>query len=225
MHNCPASARYRELEENALVLWHGTSAERAERIREIGLFHRRGLWTTLEPKIAHGYTRYRASEHKAGSATVVLLLDAREVKPGEDYDRQGQEIFRFRSGMPPEKIEYILWDDRVEFLGKRKARWPRAWDIARFKKKAGRWIPRSQPPVRFDDEHTYSNMEEWLHLSIQRILTTFGSVSAVEVFSSLYSTMFPWAALEHETIFRALECLCDALQSKRGIKQFSMLDA
>jgi len=223
MQCCPASARYRELAENALVLWHGTSAKRAERIREVGLFRKRGLWTTLEPGIAHGYTRRRASEYSAGSATVVLLLDRREVKPGVDYEQQGTDILRFHSSMPPENIEYILWDDRIEFLGHQRARWPRPWSMSRFKRKAGQWIPRSQPPVRFDDKYTYSSMEEWLHLSIQRTLSTFESAAAIEIFSSLYSSIDPWEALEHREIFKSLECLCDSSQSKRGIRQFSLL--
>ena len=38
-HGVSASARYRELESDALVLWHGTSRERAGKIAEHGLFH------------------------------------------------------------------------------------------------------------------------------------------------------------------------------------------
>lgn len=69
--------------------------------------------------MAHGYSRGRASEYKAGSATVVLLLDRREIKQGINYDLEGPEVLRFRTGLPPENIEYILWDDRIEFLGER----------------------------------------------------------------------------------------------------------
>jgi len=220
MHGCPASARYNELSEDALVLWHGTSAARAERIAQFGLFHKGGLWTTLEPRIAHGYTRWRAHDYGAGSATVVLLLDRREIKPGINCEQEGPEVFRFHSGLPPENIEYMLWDDRIEFSGKQKAELPKPWGMARFKKKEGRWVPRSRPPVRFDDEHTYSDVEEWLHLSIGRILATLGSASAIEVFSSLYSTILPWDALEHEEILRALERLCDVSRRRRGVKQF-----
>ena len=49
MHGARPSARAAELGDDALVLWHGTSRERAERIRDVGLFHKRGLWTTLDP--------------------------------------------------------------------------------------------------------------------------------------------------------------------------------
>lgn len=223
MHSSPASARYSELGENALVLWHGTSAARAMQIVQFGLFHKRGLWTTLEPKIAHGYSRSRAREYTAGSATVVLLLDRTALRSGIDYDMETPEIFRFHSGLPPESVEYILWDARIEFLGERRAKRPRPWGSARFKKKEGRWVTCSRPPVWFDGEHTYSDLEEWLHLSIRRILATLGSAAAIEIFSSLYATIDPWEALTHEEIFAALERLCDAPRQRHGIKQFLLV--
>lgn len=224
MHNCPASARYEELGDDAIVLWHGTSSTRAEKIAEFGLFHKRGLWTTLNPQIAHGYTRGRSNAYGAGSATVVLLLDRRTIQEGEHYDHDSPEILRFRCGMPPEVIEYILWDDRIEFLGEQRAKQPRPWGTARFKKIDGRWYPRSQPPVRFDDEHAYFDKEEWLHISIQRILSTLESALAIEVFSSLYATMHPWEALTHEEIFKTLDVLCGGVQQRRRSKQFSLTD-
>lgn len=220
MHGCPASARFRELGEHALVLWHGTSAKRARQIREVGLFHKRGLWTTLEPRIAHGFTRVRAQGYEAGSATVVLVLDRRDIRPGIHYDNEGPEILRFYSRLPPEAIEYILWGTRIEFLGAQKAQQPRPWGIARFKRVEGRWDPLSRPPVRFDEERTYNTLNEWLHLSLQRIVSTLGSATAIEMFSSLYSTIAPWDALEHDAIFNAMERLCHGAKSRGGIKQF-----
>ncbi len=220
MQGVPGSARYQELGGNALVLWHGTTAGRAAKIREVGLFHKRGLWTTLEPSIAHVYTRGRALKHGAGSATVVLLLDKRETRPGIEYEQQGPSTWRFHSGLPPERIAYILWDDHIEFVADRKVREPKAWGAARFKKKEGQWVPRSLPPVRFDHQHTYSSIEDWLGLSIARILCRLGSAAAIEIFSSLYSTIDPWEALEHGAIFNALERWCKPPRQRRGFKQF-----
>jgi hypothetical protein len=97
----------------------------------------------------------------------------------------------------------------------------RTWSI-HFKKKEGRWVPLSRPPVRFDDEHAYSDLGEWLYLSIERILSTLGSACAIEVFSSLYATINPWEALEHAAIFTALERLCHVSRHRRGIRQFSL---
>ena len=225
MHNAPASARYEELTEDALVLWHGTSAARAEKMAQFGLFHKQGLWTASEPRIAHGYTRGRSGAYRAGSATVVLVLERTTVEEGVHYHHDSPEIFRFHSGIPREAIEYILWDDRVEFMGERQAKWPRRWGTARFKKADGRWHPRSQPPVRFDNEHTYDDKEGWLRFSIQRILSTLQSVLAVEVFSSLYATIAPWEVLTHEDIFSALENVCGAPRRRGRYQQFSIPDA
>jgi len=222
MHGCPASARYRELGEGALVLWHGTTAMRAERIARYGLFHERGVWATLEPKIAHGFSRSRGREYRAGSAAVVLLLDGREVRSGVHYDVETAEVFRFHLALPAESIEYILWDDRIEFLGEQRVKQPKPWGIARFKKKSGRWVPLSRPPVRFDGRHGYNDLEGWLHLSIERILSTLGSAAAIEIFSVLYATIDPWEALEHEVTFRALERLCHVSRRRRGVKLFSL---
>jgi hypothetical protein len=132
------------------------------------------------------------------------------------------EVFRFHSALPQENIEYILWDDRIEFLAEHRLKQPKPWGMARFKKKRGHWVPRSRPPVRFEDGQTYSDLEEWLQLSIRRILSTLGSAAAIEVFSSLYATIDPWEALEHKTVFRELEHLCDVSRHKHGFKQFSL---
>lgn len=222
MHGCPASARYRELGEGALVLWHGTTARRAEQIARYGLFHKRGVWATLEPKIAHGFSRFRGRAYKAGSAAVVLLLDGREASPGVHYDAESAEVFRFRAALPAESIEYVLWDDRIEFLGEASVRQPRPWGVARFKKQSGRWVPLSRPPVRFDSEHSYDDLEGWLRLSIVQILSTLGLAAAIEVFSTLYATIDPWEALPHQVIFRALERLCHESRHRCGLELFSL---
>jgi hypothetical protein len=222
MHGCPASARYQELGEDALVLWHGTTARRAERIAQYGLFHKRGVWAALEPKIAHGFSRFRGRAYRAGSAAVVLLLDGREVRSGVHYDEETAEVLRFHSALPAESIEYILWDDRIEFLGPRRVRQPRPWGVARFKKKNGRWEPLSRPPVWFDAEHGYDDLGGWLHLSIERILSTLGSAAAIEIFSTLYATIEPWEALRHQAIFEALERLCRASRHRSGVELFSL---
>ncbi len=222
MHSSAASARYRELGEDALVLWHGTSAVRAERIRETGLFHKGGVWAAFEPKTAHGYTRGRSLAYQAGSATVVILVDRSQVQPGVGYDEEGRSVVRFHTHVPPEWVEYLLWDNGAEFVGEVKVRQPKRWAVARFKRKGGRWVPRSQPPVRFDAERSYSTFEEWLDLSIRRIVATLGSASAIEVFSSLYATVDPWDTLRHDDIFGALEHLCPPPQRRRGIKLFSL---
>ena len=222
MHASPASVRYAELGKHALVLWHGTSAERGAKIETTGLFHKRGLWTTLDPKIAHGYARSRGSAFQAGSAMIVLVLDRREFVRDVHYEQRGPSILRFHRGLPAEAVEYILFDDRVEFTGERKAKHPKAWGVARFKKVEGTWMPRSKPPVRLDAERTYQSFDQWLTLSVRRILDTLGSACAIEIFSSLYATIDPTDALEHDHILETCERLCGKPKQRKGFKQFRL---
>ncbi len=223
MHGCPPSARYEQLGEDGLVLWHGTSAVRAEKIRQFGLFHKKGVWAALEPTVAHGFTRGRSRAYQAGSAMVVLLVSETEWQNKAEYS---PTVVRFHTNVPPECVAYILWDDRIELLEPHKAEQPKPWGIARFKKDQGQWVPISRPPVRLDEGHTYSDLTAWLELSIARILGILGSASAIEIFSPLYATVRPWDALEHKQIFAALERLCGAPRPARGgITLFSLASA
>ena len=221
MHGCAPGARYADLGDDAIVLWHGTSNQRAERIREVGLFSKRGLWTTLEPKIAHGYTRNRSTQYGAGSATIVLVLDRREIEDGVHYNRESPDIFRFHGRMGADRVEYIVWGDRLEFTGGAKAAEPRPWGRARFKRQGGKWVPLSRPPVRLDEDRTYSSFDEWLRLSIKRVVALQGKAMALEVFSSLYATLDPWEALEHEHILDVIEAECLVRQRPHG-KELSL---
>ena len=48
------------------------------------------------------------------------------------------------------------------------------------------------------------------------------SITAVEVFSSLYATLDPWRALEHEAILTRLEELCTARRTVGRSIRFSL---
>ncbi len=214
LHGCPASARYARLGDDALVLWHGTSAPRAEKIRQVGLFPKKGIWATAEPTLAHSFARNRAGRFAAGSATVVLVFDRENIGPDFEIARE-KNTLRFRRPVGPEFIEYILWDDSIEFVGAHRSRRPKAWGVGRFKRVRGRWVPRSRPPVRFDGDQTYESLAEWLDLSVRRILTTLGEATAVEVFSSLYATIDPTDALRHDEILDTLDRLCRRPRSRK----------
>jgi len=227
VHASPASARVVELGEHALVLWHGTSAARAEKIRTTGLFHKGGLWTTTDPGIAHSFSRGRGTRFDAGSAMVVIVLDRRELEEGAHYEPQGRtgNVLRFFRGLPPETIEWICFDDHIEFTGTSKATQAKPWGVARFKKRHGHWVPRSKPPVRFDDDHDYDTFDAWLDLSLCRIFRTLGSASAIEVFSSLYATVDPWDVLEHETILNAIDRLCARSRQRGKFRRFHLRES
>lgn len=214
MHGVAASRRYAELGERRLAFWHGTSAVRAKKIREVGLFHKRGVWAATDPAIAHGYTRGRSRAFGAGSAMVVFVIDKNEW--AARAERESGEVARFHESIPRECVEYVLWSDRIEFVGAEKLGSPKPWGAARFKRRSGKWVPRSRPPVRLDGQRSYRTLDEWLAASVERIVTALGSVAAAEVFSSLYATIDPWDALEHRRIFDALHALCGEGRIARG---------
>ncbi|MBM3214240.1 hypothetical protein FJZ36_04920 [Candidatus Poribacteria bacterium] len=215
MHGVSGSARYAELGSDAWVLWHGTTGERAERIAEHGLFSKGGLWTTFEPRIAHGYTRGRSRLYGAGSGMVVVVIDRRDAEIGTHYVRETEDIVRFHHGLPMDVVEYILLDREIIQIGE-PAREPRSWGRARFKRQSGQWVPTSKPPVRLDASRVYDDLEGWLRESIGRLLTTLGPTAAIEAFSSLYATIHPWEALTHEAIFGALEAYAQGSSLRRG---------
>ena len=222
MHGLPVSRRYLELGARALVLWHGTSAARAEKIREVGLYPKKGIWATAEPKLAHSFSRHRGTTFAAGSAMFCLVFDREDIPVAFEPAREDQTL-RFRQPIRPDFFEYVLYDDRIDFVGSAKARRPRPWGVGRFKRSRGRWITRSRPPVRMDDARSYGDLGEWLELSIVRIVQTLGSATAIEVFSSLYATIDPTDALPHATIFEALERLCPRTRfGRNGCRQFSL---
>ena len=221
MHALPASARYEQLGKDALVCWHGTSAARAEKIGQLGLFHRGGVWAAVEPTIAHSYTRSRSRRFGAGSAMIVFVISK------DQWDThaspRGPSIVEFHRKIPRDCIEYILYSDRLESVGLGKARRRRPWGTARFKRVRGRWVPRSRPPVRLGEKHNYSDFDGWLELSVRRILQALGKAAAIELFSSLYATVDPWNALEHRQIFDTLERLCGkARPGPHSLRVFSL---
>ena len=61
-------------------------------------------------------------------------------------------------------------------------------------------MPRSRPPVRLDDEREYEDFDEWLRLSLERIVDLLGRCTALELYSSLYATLDPWEALTHDEV-------------------------
>jgi len=217
-HGLPVSARYLELGEDAAVLWHGTSRPRAEKIAEHGLFHKRGLWTTSQPEIAHGYTRSRADRFATEGAMVCLVLDRRAYQPGRDYEVEPNEsIFRFQHGLPPDVVEYVLFHDEIRFAGAHRAPAPAAWPGARFKRRDGLWVPVQKAPVRYSESAAYSTPAEFADLCLRRLLDELGSVAAVELFSVAYSRVTPWEALTHDELLDLLfeQCVPASRRSRK----------
>jgi len=210
-HGIPASARYQELGASALVLWHGTSRPRAEKIAEHGLFRKKGVWATLNPRISHGYCRSRSEPLEATGAVVCLVFDRRELAEGRDYDVEGKgDVFRFHHCLPPDVVEYALVSDAIRFTGVRAASDPRPWRRAEFRRRSGQWVPVQRAPVRYSETASYSSVAEFAGLCLSRLLEELGPLTALEAFSSLHALIEPTDALEHDAVFDLLETTCIA---------------
>ena len=208
-HAVPASARYAALGDRALVLWHGTSCARAEKIAAHGLFAKGGLWTTTDPFISHSYCRGRSESFATQGAVVCIVLDRDNLVDGRDCQVEGgSDILRFHRGLPPEVVEYVLTHDQICFVGRDRARQPAPWPRAKFRKRGGDWVPVQKAPVRYADGASYSTVGQFAQTCLARMLAELGSVTAVEVFSALYATVDPWDAVEHDGVLALIEETC-----------------
>ncbi|MHC4503925.1 MAG: hypothetical protein ACYTFI_11520 [Planctomycetota bacterium] len=208
-HGVAASGRYARFGEGALVLWHGTSRERAEKIVEHGLFHRKGVWTATNPAIPHSFCRGRSERFATEGAVVCLVLDRTQLVEGLDFDAEGDgNVVRFHHGLPPDVVEYVLTSDGIRFVGERRARASAPWPGARFKMRSGRWVPAQKAPVRYSDAASYSTPREFAGLCVDRLLAELGEVAALEVFSTVYALVTPREVLTHRDILEILQGEC-----------------
>jgi len=207
-HGVPGSRAYEEFGDSALVLWHGTSRERADKITEHGLFHKKGLWTARHPGIPHSFCRGRSERFGAEGAVVCLVLDQAELIEGRDFEVEGAgNIFRFHGGLPPEVVQYVLVREEIRFVGADRASTPRPWPQAQFKGASGEWKPLRRAPVRFSDTESFSTLPEYVHLCLARLLDELHGVSPLEAISVLYSLVKPWDCLRHTDVIDALRPL------------------
>jgi hypothetical protein len=218
-HCVAPSARYEALGPDALVLWHGTSKERADKIAEHGLFHKKGLWTTLDPTIAHVFCRGRSDRFGTEGAVVCIVLDSSEFVEGRDFDYEGAgTVLRFHYGLPPDVVEYVLVREEIRFVGAGRARRPSPWRRADFEKRSGHWVPAQRPPVWYTDSASYASVEEFAEVCVDRLLEELGEVTALEVFSTLYASVRPWDVLSHRDIFDLISRRC-VPSRQRGKRQ------
>ena len=207
-HGLPGSRSYELLGDSAVVLWHGTSRDRADKIAAHGLFHKKGLWTARHPKIPHAFCRMRSARFGAEGAVICLVLDRTQLVEGHDYETEGNgNVVRFHHGLPPEIVEYILVREEIRFVGAERASDLKPWPKARFKHSGGQWRPVRQTPVRFSEAHTFSTLSEYMGLCVSRLLDELDGVSPLEIFSVLYNLVDPWDAVRHADILDLVDSL------------------
>jgi len=204
--------------EGAVVLWHGTSRERAGNIAEHGLFHKGGVWTARHPSMAHQFCRARAGEAEGEGAMVCLVLDRGELVGGRDFHIESGEglnqVVVFHGKLSADVVEYILLKDSMRFSGVERTK-DRPRPSARFKKAHGEWVPVQKAPVRFSDEESYSTVGEFAALCLKALLRELGAVAPIEIFAGIYSLIEPWEVLGHEDILDLIDRNCREAR-KRG---------
>lgn len=207
-HGVPGSESYARLGDAAMVLWHGTSRERAEKIAEHGLFHKKGLWAARHPNIPHALCRMRSERFGTEGAVVCLVLDGTQQVEGRDFESEGNgNVVRFYHGLPPEVVKYVLVRAGIRFVGTDQASEPKPWPGARFKHSSGQWRPVQNAPVRFSQSEAFSTLREYARLCTARLLMQLNGVTPLEVFSVLYSLVDPWDCVRHADILDLLHSL------------------
>ncbi len=223
-HGVAPSRSYEQLGDRAAVLWHGTSRQRADKIVEHGLFHKRGLWTARHPRIPHAFCRMRSERFGTEGAVVCIVLDREQLVEGRDFEVECTgDVVRFHHGLPPEVVQYVLVREEIRFTGGSRATAPKPWPKARFKRARGNWIPVQKAPVRFRESQGFSTLDEYVNLCVVRLAEQLGGVSLLEVFSVLYSLIQPWDCLEHQQIIEATDALAPR-RSRFGKREVLMPD-
>jgi hypothetical protein len=220
-HGLPASGAYSRLGDTAMVLWHGTSRERADLIAEHGLHSKRGVWTARRPDIAHSYCRTRSDRFGCAGAMVCLVLDPTQVEEGRDYELEGNgSVVRFHHTVSPEVIEYVLVREEIRFVGRERAAEPRPWPRSRFKHTDGQWRPVRRTPVRFSDEASYSTLAEFSELCTAALLEELDGATPLELLSVMHSLVQPWECLRHADLIDLLDSLSSGVRRVAGTRVY-----
>jgi hypothetical protein len=222
-HGMAASGRCAELGNAAVVLWHGTTRERADHILEHGLFHKRGLWAARHPAISHSFCRNRSARFETEGAIVSFVVD--EETAGAEAEWENENVVRFHHGLPPEVVQYVLVHDQARFVGGEPAHEPRPWPGDRFKRRGADWVSVRQPPVRYSDAESYSSASELARLCLRRLLDECREIGALEAFSCIYAAVEPWKALEHGDILTLLDDVCEPCRQRGRLKTFKRREA
>ena len=220
----PASGSYADLGDDALVLWHGTSRERAERIAEHGLFHKKGLWTARHPRIPHAFCRMRSERFGTEGAVVCIVMDRRGVAEGHNVESTGDgNVVSFHHGLPPEVVQYVLLCEEIRLTGAGRAGAPRPWPKAQFSVSSGAWRPVQRTPVRFSKGQTFSTLAEFLELCVHRLLADLSAVSPLEALSVLHNLIRPSDCVRNRDVIDLLASLAPG-RRKAGRWQLFVAD-
>jgi hypothetical protein len=214
-HGALASARYEETKEHNLVLWHGTSLERAERILEHGFLHCKGVWMALSTSTPLQFARNRAAECEGQPAILISVIDTEVYRPGVHFDEGVHP--RFRDDVPPEVVQYLLTDRGFKYVGKGRVPRHRLPAKASFVRRGGGWAAPTQNPAVFDAQQslTYTTASEWVHLKVAAFFAEQHRATPLEVFCAVYANCRPAEAVPREDLMEWLAGDCEVAGRSR----------
>ncbi len=200
-HGALASPLYEETRERNLVLWHGTSLERAERILEHGFFHCKGVWMAVRTSTPLSFARNRAREFDGRPAILVSVIDLDRYREGEHFEERRSET-RFTDDVPPDVVQYLLTDREFRYVGRGRVRGYELPAKPGFTRKDGRWIVPTRNPATFDARLglTYRTVGEWLDLKLGRFFAEQRRATALEAFCVVYANCLPTEAIGREEV-------------------------
>ncbi len=209
-HGALASPLYEETKERNLVLWHGTSLERAEKILEHGFFHCKGVWMAVKTSTPLSFARNRAREFDGRPAILVSVIDLDRYREGVDFEARGREA-RFTDDVPPDVVQYLLTDREFRYVGTGRVRGYELPTKASFARRDGRWVVPTQNPATFDARLglTYTTVGEWLDLKLGRFFAEQPRATALEAFCAVYANCQPAEAIGREEVAGWLMSECE----------------
>ena len=217
-HGALASPLYEETKERNLVLWHGTSLERAERILEHGFLHCKGVWMAVRTSTPLSFARSRAREFDGRPAILVSVIDLDRYRGGEHFEERRSET-RFTDDVPPDVVQYLLTDREFRYVGRGRMRRYELPAKPNFARRDGRWIVPTRNPATFDARLglTYTTVGEWLDLKLGRFFAEQQRATALEAFCVVYANCVPTEAIGREEVAGWLMRECEtAVRSRWG---------
>jgi hypothetical protein len=201
-----------------LVLWHGTSVARAEKILEHGFAHFKGVWMDEQTGIPFAFAQDRARQFDAKPAICVSVIDLDLFREGQDfYWEAGEHVVVFRHEVPPWVVQYLITSQGIRFVGETRAQGPAIQPRVRFVKRDGGWAVPSQNPVLFRGKEPFRTTGEWLPLFCRHYLTTYGEADPVEIFTAVYASIHPQEAISRKDMLGCLVAHCAGVGGRRAL--------
>jgi len=101
-----------------LLLWHGTTVERAQSILQEGFCRPKGVWMTEDASQAHSIAHFQAKRWKNLPAILISVIDLKQLKEGADFEVESPGVYVFRFRVPPEVVQYLLTPDGLQMVGR-----------------------------------------------------------------------------------------------------------